>query len=191
MTVQRPICHNDKRIDNQIHSETQRRVAYTARCKKQMIHDLHTIAPNVITIRSDWDIIGARMAARDMARRIGFGTIDQARIATVASELARHSVVEGTEGSLTLCYTERGTWSGIELLLEKHGPTMDYDASSTATQANGSNNGHRNGSSPNGSNNGHSDSIGLKAAGRLIDEMEADAVSNTLTTIVCRKWLRS
>jgi hypothetical protein len=71
---------------------------------------------------------------------------------------------------------------------------MDYDASSTATQANGSNNGHRNGSSPsspNGSNNGHSDSIGLKAAGRLIDEMEADAVSNTLTTIVCRKWLRS
>jgi hypothetical protein len=41
-------------------------------------------------IRSDLDIVIARTMARDMAKALGFGPIDQARIATAVSELARN-----------------------------------------------------------------------------------------------------
>ena len=41
-------------------------------------------------IRSDLDIVIARTIARDTARSLGFGAIDQARIATAVSELARN-----------------------------------------------------------------------------------------------------
>ena len=42
-----------------------------------------------ITINNDLDIIVARLQAREIARDLGFGTIDQARISLAAGELAR------------------------------------------------------------------------------------------------------
>jgi serine/threonine-protein kinase RsbT len=42
-----------------------------------------------IIIHSDLDIIIARLRAREVARELGFGTIDQARISLAAGELAR------------------------------------------------------------------------------------------------------
>jgi serine/threonine-protein kinase RsbT len=42
-----------------------------------------------IAINSDLDIIVARLRAREVAREMGFGTIDQARISLAAGELAR------------------------------------------------------------------------------------------------------
>jgi serine/threonine-protein kinase RsbT len=42
-----------------------------------------------IVIKTDLDIITARLRAREVARQMGFGTIDQARISLAASELAR------------------------------------------------------------------------------------------------------
>ncbi len=42
-----------------------------------------------IVINSDLDIVTARLHAREIAREMGFGTIDQARISLAASELAR------------------------------------------------------------------------------------------------------
>jgi serine/threonine-protein kinase RsbT len=42
-----------------------------------------------VYINNDLDIVTARMQAREMARQVGFGTADQARISLAASELAR------------------------------------------------------------------------------------------------------
>jgi serine/threonine-protein kinase RsbT len=42
-----------------------------------------------IIINSDLDIVVARLRAREVAKEIGFGTIDQARISLAAGELAR------------------------------------------------------------------------------------------------------
>lgn len=46
-------------------------------------------AERKIYINNDLDIVTARMQAREMARQVGFGTADQARISLAASELAR------------------------------------------------------------------------------------------------------
>ncbi len=51
-----------------------------------------------ITINKEWDIVGARQLGRDMTKKMGFGTVDQARVTTAISELARNIYL----------YTERG-----------------------------------------------------------------------------------
>lgn len=42
-----------------------------------------------ISINSDFDIVAARMQTREIAKQMGFGTTDQARISLATSELAR------------------------------------------------------------------------------------------------------
>ena len=45
-----------------------------------------------VPIDAESDIIGARQAGRDMAKRLGFGLADQTRLATAISELARNVI---------------------------------------------------------------------------------------------------
>ena len=53
-----------------------------------MSKEIRTITER-IPINSDLDIVAARLKVREVARDMGFGTIDQARISLAASELAR------------------------------------------------------------------------------------------------------
>lgn len=55
-----------------------------------------------IEITDDLDIVTARVEARELAREIGFGVIDQARIATAISELARNVVLYAHSGEVVL-----------------------------------------------------------------------------------------
>ena len=51
-----------------------------------------------VSIRGETDIIAARQAAREMASALGFGPVDQSRITTAVSELARNVVRYATDG---------------------------------------------------------------------------------------------
>ncbi|WP_284141780.1 MULTISPECIES: anti-sigma regulatory factor [unclassified Virgibacillus] len=53
-----------------------------------------------VTIQKEWDIVGARQVGRDIAKKIGFGTVDQARIATAISELARNIYLYAGNGKI-------------------------------------------------------------------------------------------
>ncbi len=48
------------------------------------------------------DILRARSAGREIARRIGFSTVDQTRIATAISELTRNALVYARGGVCTI-----------------------------------------------------------------------------------------
>jgi serine/threonine-protein kinase RsbT len=84
----------------------------------------------VIPIRSDLDIVAARQAGREMSRELGFGIVDQTRIVTAISELARNVFNYAGEGTLTLNmieasqpFSERSERKqGIEIVCEDHGP---------------------------------------------------------------------
>lgn len=131
-------------------------------------------APNVVSISSDLDIIAARMAARDVARAMHFGAIDQARIATATSELARNIFVYAGEGEVIIRQVERNGRRGVEIEFTDHGPgilNVDrvlQDGYTTAGTA----------------------GMGLPGARRLMDEMEIETAVGVGTTIICRKWLR-
>lgn len=127
-------------------------------------------APNYISIRSDLDIIAARMAAREMARKMGFSTIDQARIATAASELARTVLINAGEGNVTIWQRRPDDRCAIELVFEN---LHLVEASVAALSGN------------------HETALsGLAAVRRLMDEIEIVTNPGDDTTIVCRKWQR-
>ena len=77
-------------------------------------------------IRSDLDIVIARTLARDTAKALGFGAIDQARIATAVSELARNIFLYAGTGSVTVREIERAGRKGIEIVCAQHLPLRGH-----------------------------------------------------------------
>jgi serine/threonine-protein kinase RsbT len=60
--------------------------------------------------------------ARDAAKALGFGAIDQARIATAVSELARNIFLYAGTGNVTVREVEKPGRKGIEIVCEDQGP---------------------------------------------------------------------
>ena len=132
------------------------------------------IQERALLVRSDLDIVSARVEGRDMARALGFGTIDQARIATAISELARNIVLYAGEGTVTLRLIQRGGKKGIEVICEDRGPGIEdvnlvmRDGYSTSRGL----------------------GMGLPGAKRLMDEFEIESRLGQGTRVVVRKWIR-
>ena len=126
----------------------------------------------VTTIRSDLDIVTARSMARDIAKAVGFGSIDQARISTAVSELARNIFLYAETGQVTAREIERGGRKGIEIEFKDQGPGI-----SNIDQV-----------MQDGFSTSRGMGMGLPGAKRLMDEFEIDSKVGIGTTIVCRKW---
>jgi len=73
-------------------------------------------------IRSAEDVVGIRQAVRQRAVELGFNLIDQTKIVTAASELARNTVQYGGGGQLTIEGVEEGGRRGLRLTFEDRGP---------------------------------------------------------------------
>ena len=55
-----------------------------------------------VKIKSEWDIVAARQLGRNMAKELGFGTVDQARITTAISEMARNIYLYAGKGEIRI-----------------------------------------------------------------------------------------
>jgi serine/threonine-protein kinase RsbT len=73
-------------------------------------------------IQSAEDVVGIRQAVRQRAVDLGFSLIDQTKIVTAASELARNTVQYGGGGQLTIEGVEEGGRRGLRLTFEDKGP---------------------------------------------------------------------
>jgi serine/threonine-protein kinase RsbT len=123
-------------------------------------------------IRSDLDIVIARTLARDTAKALGFGAIDQARIATAVSELARNIFLYAGTGNVTVREVEKNGRKGIEIICEDQGPgiaNIDLVMQDGYSTSRGM-------------------GMGLPGAKRLMDEFLIRSQEGTGTTITCRKW---
>jgi serine/threonine-protein kinase RsbT len=131
-------------------------------------------SPKHVTISSDLDIVIARSSARDIAKQIGFGAIDQARIATAVSELARNIFLYAGYGTVCVALVEQRGRTGIEIVCSDQGPGIAnleqvmQDGFSTSRGM----------------------GMGLPGARRLMDEFELLSREGVGTTITCRKWRR-
>jgi serine/threonine-protein kinase RsbT len=123
-------------------------------------------------IRSDLDIVIARTLARDTAKMLGFGAIDQARIATAVSELARNIFLYAGTGTVTVREIERTGRKGIEVICEDQGPGI---ANVNLVMQDGYSTSRGMG-------------MGLPGAKRLMDEFDIRSQEGVGTTIICRKW---
>ena len=123
-------------------------------------------------IRSDLDIVIARTLARDTAKMLGFGAIDQARIATAVSELARNIFLYAGTGTVTVREIARTGRKGIEVICEDQGPGI---ANVNLVMQDGYSTSRGMG-------------MGLPGAKRLMDEFDIRSQEGVGTTIICRKW---
>ncbi|HEX7363498.1 MAG TPA: anti-sigma regulatory factor [Bryobacteraceae bacterium] len=68
------------------------------------------------------DVVAVRQAARSLAVEIGLSIIEQTKIVTAASELARNTLVHGGGGTATLEIVREAPKQGLRLTFEDHGP---------------------------------------------------------------------
>jgi serine/threonine-protein kinase RsbT len=128
-----------------------------------------------IPVKTDLDIVSARMEGRSLARELGFGTIDQARIATAISELARNIVLYTPEGKVTVrTIVSDDRRLGIEVVCEDNGPGI---ANVELVMQDGYSTGSGLG-------------MGLPGTKRLMDEFEIETKLGVGTRITVRRWLQ-
>ena len=73
-------------------------------------------------IETSEDVVAIRQAVRHRAIELGFNLVDQTKIVTAASELARNTLQYGGGGTLVLEGVQDGGRKGLRLTFEDHGP---------------------------------------------------------------------
>jgi serine/threonine-protein kinase RsbT len=68
------------------------------------------------------DVVGVRQAVRQRAVELGFNLVDQTKIVTAASELARNTLQHGGGGTVRLESLQEGARRGLRLVFEDRGP---------------------------------------------------------------------
>ncbi len=132
---------------------------------------LEVLAAFEVFLSCDEDVILARQRIRALAQDVGFGALDQTRIVTAASELARNVVVHGGQGSVR---AERlAPRPGVRLAFADQGPGIADPERAL-----------EGGNSTIGSMG-----LGLSGARRLMDEFALDTAPGRGTTVTVVKWL--
>jgi serine/threonine-protein kinase RsbT len=80
------------------------------------------IRSDKLPVASDGDIVIVRQRVRALAVESGFTLVDQTKIVTAASELARNTVVHGGGGIVELELLVDGARRGLRLTFTDHGP---------------------------------------------------------------------
>ena len=123
-------------------------------------------------LRSEEDVVYARQAVRSWAVEMAFSLVDQTKLVTAASELARNTIVYGGGGVLRLEQVEDGARRGLRLHFEDQGPGIaDVER---AMQ--------------DGYTSGGGLGLGLGGARRLVNEFHIESAPGQGTRITVVKW---
>jgi serine/threonine-protein kinase RsbT len=125
-----------------------------------------------LALRTDEDVVRARQATRQWAVEMGFSLVDQTKIVTAASELARNTVIYGGGGLLRLEMLNDGPRRGLRLTFEDQGPGIpDIDVALRDGFTTGSGLG-----------------LGLGGARRLMSEFAISSTPGEGTRITAVRW---
>jgi serine/threonine-protein kinase RsbT len=128
-----------------------------------------------LPIRSGDDVVRIRQQVRVVAEKSGLSLVDQTKVVTAASELARNALVHGGGGAARIEVVTSGLGqSGVKIGFTDDGPGIgDIDLALT-----------------DGWTTGHGLGLGLSGARRLVDEFELTSKSGGGTSVVVVKWSR-
>lgn len=76
-------------------------------------------------IQFEWDIVNMRSDVREIAKKIGFDEVDQARIVQSVSELAGNILQHAQKGSITIDLIQKENRKGIRLIGQDSGPGIE------------------------------------------------------------------
>lgn len=126
-----------------------------------------------IALEQDHDIAVARNEVRQLASALGFRVIDQTRLATVASELARNVIKYAGRGRLIVQPTSGPAGQqALRLIFEDRGPGIpDIEAAMR-----------------DGFSTGRGLGKGLPGSKRLVDEFQIESEVGRGTRITVMRW---
>jgi serine/threonine-protein kinase RsbT len=78
--------------------------------------------PETFPVRSGEDVVKARQIVRSRAMEAGFSLVEQTKVVTAASELARNTVIYGGGGEMRVERLDQGKRIGLRLTFEDKGP---------------------------------------------------------------------
>jgi serine/threonine-protein kinase RsbT len=128
-----------------------------------------------LPIGSGDDVVRVRQHVRSAASTCGLSLVDQTKLVTAASELARNALIHGGGGHAQVeqVISETGR-KGIRVTFTDHGPGIaDLDLAMT-----------------DGWTSGDGLGLGLSGARRLVDEFELTSAPGAGTSVVVSKWSR-
>lgn len=126
-----------------------------------------------LPIRSDLDLMWVRQHVRQAAALLGFGLVDQTKLVTAASELARNTLVHGGGGQMNASQVSAGFGGGLRLTFTDSGPGIpDLDRALS-----------------DGYTSGDGLGMGLGGARRLVHEFEVESTVGSGTTVRVTSWV--
>jgi serine/threonine-protein kinase RsbT len=126
----------------------------------------------VLPVRTEQDIVMARQMVRKLTQELAFGLVDQTKMVTAASELARNTVVYGGGGTLTYEMLLDGARRGLRLIFEDKGPGIQ-DMSLAMKD---------------GWTSGTGLGLGLSGAKRLVNDFDIQSKPGEGTRVMIARW---
>ena len=123
-------------------------------------------------LRTEQDIVLARQAVRRWALQLKFSLVDQTKMVTAASELARNALVYGGGGDMEWRFVSNGVRRGLELAFVDQGPGIP-DVALALTD---------------GWTSGGGLGLGLSGTRRLVNEFAIDSTPGAGTRVVITRW---
>ena len=136
------------------------------------VDDLLVEKTDTVPVRSSEDIVRVRQIVRKWAIEAGFSLVDQTKIVTAASEIARNTVDYGGGGTLLLESVREGVRRGLRLVFEDRGPGIaDLKLAMTDGYTSGTGLG-----------------LGLSGAKRLCNEFKVESAPGQGTKVMLARW---
>ncbi|WP_030486195.1 anti-sigma regulatory factor [Micromonospora chokoriensis] len=139
-----------------------------------MTADIDLGQPQAQAVQSDEDVVRVRQLVRAVAVAVKLSLVDQTKVVTAASELARNTLVYGGGGSVEVATVDNGRRKGVRIVFSDSGPGIaDLDLALT-----------------DGYTTGGGLGLGLSGSRRLVDEFDIETSTETGTRITVTKWSR-
>ena len=125
-----------------------------------------------LPIRTSADVVMVRQKVRAWTAELRFSLVDQTKMVTAASELARNTLEHGKGGEVRLELVERPPRRGLRLVFEDQGPGIPDMALALRE----------------GYTTGHGLGLGLGGAKRLVNEFEIHSTPGHGTRVTATRW---
>lgn len=125
-----------------------------------------------IPVKAAEDVVRVRQAVRTQAVECGFSLVDQTKLVTAASEIARNTIEYGGGGTLELQALREGVKRGVRLTFTDHGPGIP-DIARAMTD---------------GYTSGGGLGLGLSGAKRLSNEFDVQSTPGKGTRVMLGRW---